>query len=87
MGYDLSRYEQLPPPAASEPPADRASGWSPEPAGPTGQDPVPAGLGDPVAPASGVDGDPGRTPSPEPDEPGLGSVFRRFRRRGGRHRP
>jgi ribonuclease E len=90
MGYDLSRYEEVAPWTAAGLPADRAADRSPGAGGPADLDPLPAGLDpDPSRAESGVDPVPGvgAEPAPEPDEPGLSSVFRRFRRRGGRHRP
>jgi ribonuclease E len=76
MGYDLSRYEEAAPaPVADGPGPDGAAA---EPASRWSDDqPRPAGDG----PAPLLE------PPPDPDDAGLTSVFRRFRRRGGRQRP
>jgi ribonuclease E len=84
MGYDLSRYEEI----APEP-------GRPDSAAPDGPDLPEPDLAEPRFPEHQpalAGNSPGSVlPSPDdPDDPdaaGLTSVFRRFRRRGGRHRP
>ncbi|MPZ25085.1 MAG: Rne/Rng family ribonuclease [Micromonosporaceae bacterium] len=92
MGYDLSRYEQVAPPE----PEDRPAGG-----GPAGGAPVVAGPGRADGPERAAvprrrsaDRRGGEAPDPlaelrpeDIEDAGLTSVFRRFRRRGGRHRP
>jgi hypothetical protein len=87
MGYDLSRYEEIAPEPDRRDRSDSAAPDGPDLAEPDQPEPrwsehQPALAGN--SPGSVL-------PSPDdpddPDDAGLTSVFRRFRRRGGRHRP
>lgn len=80
MGYDLSRYDDPDPPVAVEVAGSEPAARRPAPV------PEPDRSGDPPGLAWDSAGPLGEPP-PDPDEAGLGSVLRRFRRRGGRHRP